>query len=310
MTKATKRTRKPAARQGAKKTDRSAAKGRDTKVAKGVAKKTAKPAATKRAAKTVKKTAKRAPAPKIRADQAGADQAVTAEAIDAQVQDLLAALKAMSTARDRENLARFGINARQAFGVSMVHIHLLARRVGRSHTLAAALWETGWYEARLLTAFVDEPARVTPAQMDRWCDDFDNWGICDTVCFKLFDQTPHAWAKVAAWHDRPEEFVRRAAFALIASLAGHDKRASDAQFLATLPFIEAAATDARNFVKKGVSWALRALGQRNAALHAAAMTVAQRLAAAPQASARWVGKDTLRDITRPLVMRRIAARAR
>lgn len=303
MTKATKGTKKPAARKGAKKTAKPAATKR-------AARKRAAKTAKKAVKKTAKKTPQRTPAPKARAGQAGAAQAVTAEAIDAQVQELLAALKEMSTTRDRENLARFGINARQAFGVSMVHIHLLARRVGRSHALAAALWETGWYEARLLTSFVDEPARVTPAQMDRWCGDFDNWGICDTVCFKLFDQTPHAWAKVAAWHDRPEEFVRRAAFALIASLAGHDKRASDAQFLATLPFIEAAATDARNFVKKGVSWALRAVGQRNAALHAAAMTVAQRLAAAPQASARWVGKDTLRDITRPLVMRRLAARAR
>jgi len=121
--------------------------------------------------------------------------------IRAQVQVALATLEAMSTKRDRENLSRFGITAGRAYGVSMANIQALARRLGRSHDLAAALWLTGWYEARMLTSLVDEPARVTPAQMDRWCRDFDNWGICDTVCFHLFDRTPHAWLKVAQWHD-------------------------------------------------------------------------------------------------------------
>jgi len=137
----------------------------------------------------------------------------------------------MSTGHDRENLARFGINATKAFGVSMANIQALAKRLGRSHDLAAALWDTGWYEARLLTSFVDEPARVTPAQMDRWCRDFDNWGICDTVCFHLFDRTADRWAKVEQWHDQSGEFVKRAAFALLASLALHDKLATDKLFV-------------------------------------------------------------------------------
>jgi DNA alkylation repair enzyme len=130
----------------------------------------------------------------------------------AQVRAALTALEATSTKRDRENLARFGITAKKAFGVSMANIQALAKRLGRSHELAGALWKTGWYEARMLTSFVDEPSRVTPAQMDRWCRDFDNWGICDTVCFHLFDRTPHAWTKVVQWHDRRGEFVKRAAF--------------------------------------------------------------------------------------------------
>jgi 3-methyladenine DNA glycosylase AlkD len=212
--------------------------------------------------------------------------------------EALAELEAMSTQHDRENLQRFGITASRALGVSMANIQKLAKRLGRSHELAAALWDTGWYEARLLTSFVDEPARVTPGQMDRWCEDFDNWGICDTLCFHLFDRTPHAWTKVAEWSDRPEEFVKRAAFALLASLAGHDKKAGNVLFLENLPRIERAAADDRNFVKKGVSWALRGTGRRNAELYTAALAVAERLAESPERAARWVGKDALRDLTR------------
>jgi 3-methyladenine DNA glycosylase AlkD len=150
----------------------------------------------------------------------------------------------------------------------------------------------------MLTAFVEEPERVTAAQMDRWCRDFDNWAIGDTLCFKLFDQTPHAWAKVAQWSKKRDEQQKRAGFALLASLAGHDRNASDAQFLESLALVEGAANDERNFVKKGVSWALRRIGRRNAKLRAASIALARRLAASDDAAARWVGKDALRDLSR------------
>jgi 3-methyladenine DNA glycosylase AlkD len=159
----------------------------------------------------------------------------------------------------------------------------------------------------MVASFVDEPALVTPAQMDRWCRDFDNWGICDTVCFFLFDRTPHAWRKVEKWARRRDEFGKRAAFALLASLALHDRDTGDAPFLRCLPLVERAATDERNFVKKGVSWALRAVGRRNRALNRAALTVARRLSASPEAAARWVGKDALGDLAGPAVTRRLSA---
>lgn len=195
-------------------------------------------------------------------------------------------------------LPRYGINAPKAFGVSVANLHKLAKILGRNHELALKLWETGWYEARMLAALVDEPERVTAAQMDRWCRDFDNWGICDTVCFHLFDRTPLAYRKVEQWAKRRDEFVRRGAFALMASLALHDKQASDDSFIKWLPLIEVGANDERNFVKKGVSWALRGIGKRNAKLKSASITLAERLAASPNSSARWVGKDALRDLTR------------
>jgi len=226
------------------------------------------------------------------------------------VREVLAGLERRGTRRNREGMARYGISAPKAFGVSVSTIRQVARRLGRDHELAAALWETGWYEARMLTAFVDDPARVTPAQMDRWARDFDNWAICDTLCFHLFDRTPHAWRKVQQWSGRRDEFVKRAAFALLASLALHDTRAGDEPFLRSLALIERAASDERNFVKKGVSWALRAVGRRGRVPNAAAIDLARRLAAAPEAGARWVGKDALRDLTRPAVRRQIASRRR
>lgn len=219
--------------------------------------------------------------------------------IEGGVEDALRWLERRGSRRTLDEMeTRYGIHTDKAFGVPVGTIRQLAKRVGRDHELAAALWDTGWYEARLLAAFVDEPQRVTAGQMDRWCRDFDNWAVVDTVCFQLFDRTPHAFHKVEQWSGRRGEFAKRAAFALLACLALHDKRAEDAQFLRTLPLIEHAASDERNFVKKGVSWALRAIGKRNAELRDAATEVARRLADSSEPTSRWLGKTALRDLAR------------
>jgi 3-methyladenine DNA glycosylase AlkD len=212
----------------------------------------------------------------------------------------LAALEARGEARIRDGLARYGIcTADRVIGVSMAGIQQVGKECGRDHALAAALWETGVYEARMLTAFVGDPALMTREEMDGWTRDLDNWGVCDTLCFKLFDKSPHAWMMVDHWADDPAEFVRRTAFALLASLALHDKKAGDDLFLSRLPLIEAAATDERNFVKKGVSWALRSIGRRKSPdPRAAARAFADRLAGSASKSARWIGKDAQKDFAK------------
>jgi len=205
-------------------------------------------------------------------------------------------------------LVRFGITAKSALGVSMANIQKQAKALGRNHALACALWDSGCYEARLLTAFVAEPGRVTPAQMERWCKQFDNWAVCDTLCFFLFDRVPHAWEKIRKWSKQEPEFVKRCAFALMASIAGHDQQASDEQFLEGLTFIERAAKDDRNFVKKALSWALRRIGRRNRALNRAAVELSLRLAASSDASERWLGRGAHKELTSALVERTLSSR--
>jgi 3-methyladenine DNA glycosylase AlkD len=215
---------------------------------------------------------------------------------DPRVEEALAWLRANSSAKTLAEMGpRYGVFTDKAFGVSMANMLALAKRLGRDHALAQALWDTGWYEARMVACMVDDPARVTPAQMDAWRADFDNWGIADTVCFKLFDQVPHAFTKVGEWAALNDEFGRRAAFALLACLALHGRGENDAFFLGGLVLIERHATDDRNFVRKGVNWALRAIGgKKSPALRTAARETAARLAASANAAARWNGKDALR----------------
>jgi 3-methyladenine DNA glycosylase AlkD len=213
--------------------------------------------------------------------------------------EVLGWLEKRGSRRARDGMARYGIVASKAFGIPMKTLLELQKRLGRDHELSLALWESGWYEARLLAALIGDPARVTRKQMDSWAADFENWGDCDTVCFKLFDQVPFAWTKPRQWVKSPREFVRRGGFVLMACLALHDKEAPDSRFLALLSLIEKGAGDDRNFVKKGVSWALRAIGGRNAALRDASAALAGRLLTSDSAAAKWVGRDAMRALRSP-----------
>ncbi len=231
-------------------------------------------------------------------------------ALDAKVERVVATLRRKGTKANRDGLARFAIPSDRAFGVSMKDVQALAKTLGRDHALALALWETGWYEVRSLCAYVDDPALVTPAQMDRWCRDFDNWAVCDTLCFALFDRTPHAFRMIDRWAKRKPEFERRAAFALLASVALHDRASPDAPFLSRLGLVEAASTDERNFVRKGVVWALRLVGERSVTLNEATMALAKRLAASDDKTARATGKEVLRELAKPATKKRLAMHAR
>jgi 3-methyladenine DNA glycosylase AlkD len=220
---------------------------------------------------------------------------VQAGASDDRVRAVLRALQGAASATVRDEMApRYGIVTDKAMGVPMAAMQRIAKPLRTDHALAAALWETGWYEARMVACMIDDPALVTPEQMDAWRADFDNWGIVDSVCFKLFDRVPHAFAKIGEWARLNDEFGRRAGFALLACAALHGT-GEDRDFLSGLALIETGATDERNFVRKGVNWALRAIGARKSPLlRAAARDLAARLAASSDRTARWNGKDALR----------------
>ena len=211
--------------------------------------------------------------------------------------EIIALLRARRSPDDVAGQRRFGITPRgEQLGVRSVLLRQLAREHRRDHGLALELWASGIYDARQLAALVDDPKQVTEAQMEAWAAEFDNWATVDTCCMHLFRKTPWAFAKARTWSGRPEEFVRRAGFTLMATLAVHAKKEPEATFLALLPLIEAGAGDERNFVKKAVNWALRQIGKRSATLRPAAMATAEAILLQDTRAARWVARGALREL--------------
>ena len=211
---------------------------------------------------------------------------------------LLSVLRAHANPANVAGMARYGINPKGTLGVPIPVLRKLAKESGRSHELAAELWASGIHEARILATLIDDPARVTGRQMDRWVSDLDSWDVCDQACQNLFRYTPPAFAKAGKWARARREFVRRAGFSLMAGLAVKARSATDAQFEAFFPLIAEAAVDDRKMVGKAVNWALRQIGKRNAALCAQAISLAEEIRNRDSRAARWVASDALRELRR------------
>jgi 3-methyladenine DNA glycosylase AlkD len=201
-------------------------------------------------------------------------------------------------------MSRFGIDTRDALGVTVTELRGLARRIGRDHELAAALWESEIHEARILATMVDDPAHVTEAQMERWVSDLGSWDLCDQLCGNLFDRTPFVFDMALRWSRREEEFVKRAGFVLMASSAVHRKDVRDSRFEVFLPAIRAQASDDRNYVKKAASWALRQIGKRSLGLHRKAVATARQIERIDSRAARWISRDVLRELESAAVQER------
>ncbi len=221
---------------------------------------------------------------------------------------VLEQLKALRNEANIASMARFGINPQNTLGISVTTLRQIAKGLGKNHELAEGLWQSGIHEARVLASLVDDPASVTPAQMDAWVADFDSWDTCDQCCSNLFVRTIYARQKAAEWCRSEREFVRRAGFSLIAALAVKDKKAEDRVFEPFLECILLASEDKRNFVKKAVNWALRQIGKRNLNLNRRAIETAHRIQALDSSAARWIAADALRELTGQAVQARLAAR--
>jgi 3-methyladenine DNA glycosylase AlkD len=202
-------------------------------------------------------------------------------------------------------MARFGIAIEKRLGVSVPDMRQTAREFGKDHGLALKLWKTGIAEARFVASMIDDPEQVTEKQMEKWVKDFNSWDVCDQVCMNLFEKTPWAWQKITEWAERKEEFVKRAAFALMACLAWHDKNARDEKFIKLFPVLKQGATDERNFVKKAVNWALRNVGKRNIKLNRAAIKLAEEIKRIDSKKAQWIATDAIRELKSNAVQQKL-----
>ena len=223
----------------------------------------------------------------------------------ASVEEILNKLKNKAKSNQLKGMAKFGMVVEQRLGVSVPEMRKIAKETGKDHKLALELWKAGIIEARIVAAMIDEHEKLTEKQMEGWVKGINSWDVCDQVCMNLFEKTPLAWKKILDWSEREEEFVKRAAFALIACLAWHDKEAEDEKFIKLLPVIKSGATDDRNFVKKAVNWALRNIGKRNPNLNKAVIKVAKEIQQIDSKIACWIASDAIRELESETVQRRL-----
>lgn len=213
-------------------------------------------------------------------------------------QEIIKKLKSLTNPKNIEGMARFGININKAFGVPVGTTREMAKKIGKNHNLALELWNTGYHEAKILAALIDDKNLVTEKQMDKWVSDFDSWDVCDTVCGSLLDKPPFAYNKALGYVKSEKEFVKRAGFVIFTWQVVHDKKQDDKVAIDFLKIIKQNSTDERNFVRKAVNWALRTIGKRNASLNKEALKCAEEILEKypTNKTAKWIASNAIREL--------------
>ncbi len=211
-----------------------------------------------------------------------------------QCQELITKIESYASIQKFDSQSKFGISGTNRLGASIYDLRKIAKGI-RDHQLAAELWQSDIHEARILASMVDDPSQATLEQMESWVKEFNSWDICDIVTDELFIHAPDMLTVVPQWAIREEEFVKRAAFAMIAAIVVHRKDVPDDIIRSYFPLIESAADDNRNFVKKAVNWALRNIGKWKPSLRSEAVACANRLIQRESKSAQWIAKDALKE---------------
>ncbi len=212
------------------------------------------------------------------------------------VKEILTEIRKHSSTEIKKSREYFGIKNINSYGLTSPQMQSISKSIGKNHSLALELWNTGIHEAMHIAIMIADSKLLTEKLMERWLKDFNSWDIVDNCCGTLFIKSPAAYEKAIEWSGRKKEFEKRAGFSLMAMLAVHDKIAGDKNFESFFPYLLRESSDERNFVRKSVNWAIRQIGKRNLRLCKKAIELSEEIKLKDDSTSRWISTDALREL--------------
>ena len=176
---------------------------------------------------------------------------------------------------------RLASNDLESFGVGLTQLRKLAKQVGRDHELAAELWKSDVYEARVLGALIDEPKQMTREQAETQVEDLEHGMLAHVYCScdAALAKTSFARELAVDWMDSPDAMRRRCGYLLLYELGKNrrDPLLDDAFFLRYIGRIAEGIASEDNGVKDAMNGSLLSVGKRNRTLNAAVIEAAEAM---------------------------------
>jgi 3-methyladenine DNA glycosylase AlkD len=190
-------------------------------------------------------------------------------------ESILAELESLGTEQTRKTYRRHGAGENQ-YGVLTSAMEKVKKRIKVDHQLALSLWATGNHDARILATMIADPNQLDPATAEAWAHDLFNYVLTDALA-GLVARTPYAREKAEAWIDSGGEWIAHAGWNILADLATNDRTLPDSYFAPLLERIERDLHSSKNRVRHAMNNAVIAIGLRDAALEAQAVSAATRI---------------------------------
>ena len=193
-------------------------------------------------------------------------------------EEVLAQLEGMGDENTKRIWMRFGLQTKDTYyGVKVTKLREFAKKIKKDHALSLALWQTGVHDAKLLATMIEDPKKVTEAQIDEQLSMIYSMDVMNSFCSHVVGLTPWQETKMANWVHSENHHIRRGGYTLLNALAKDDDSKSNDYFIPYLALIEANMATEENWVKEMMNYALINIGSRNKALHAMALGAAQKI---------------------------------
>jgi 3-methyladenine DNA glycosylase AlkD len=194
----------------------------------------------------------------------------------------------------------FGMESLRVLDVPHERLRALAAEIGvPNQPLAASLWRSDLYEAKILACILADPGAFTEESIEEWMSGIASWVICDYCCGEMIWKMPFAKKKASEWAESPDDWRIYAGFSLISVLA-YRTPAGDPDELGffdrSLFIARKQASRSEKNIPKAVSSAIGAIGTRSGDWHDAAVETCEEIAMQQSETAKWVASQTLGDL--------------
>ena len=250
-------TRKATARPVAKSVKSASPKAAPAAATESVQPAAARPAPAKGAATKPGAAAAKAPAPRMT------------------LGEVMRLLESLGSEQTRKTWLRHGATG-PMFGVLFGELFKLMKRIDVDHPLALELWVTGNVDARNLAMKIVDPARITPAELDRWAVE-NPMPMCGLYIATIAAESPHAQAKLRQWLASSDERLVAAGWTLLGRLSDLDESFPEEELRRRVGEIEASIHAAPNLVRGDMNRTLITIGGRSPDLRQAVLAAAKRI---------------------------------
>ena len=128
-------------------------------------------------------------------------------------------LEALGDAKVRAHNAKWGVGDNQ-YGAKLGDIRKIAAKIKSDDKLAAALWETGNFDARMLAILLLSPKKLTSEELDRLVREADAAQLADWLNSYIVKQHPDKEALRQVWMEDAHPWAARAGWALTSERIG------------------------------------------------------------------------------------------
>jgi 3-methyladenine DNA glycosylase AlkD len=162
----------------------------------------------------------------------------------------------------------------KSYGIGLTQLRKLAKKVGRDPKLAAQLWKSNVYDAKIMGLLIDDPKQITREQAEKQVEEL-NAGMLSHVfacCDATLAKAPFAFELACDWMDSKDNMRRRCGYTLLYELSKKNhKSMDDDYYLERITHIRKSIHGEEMWVRESMNGALFGIGKRNKKLNTAAI---------------------------------------